>query len=317
MTTKQIYDLAVKLGIKNDIRGQEIVKKQLARIKKKYDKLDKESKAEFDVEKLTNPYSDTRVLVDNGKEVKKILVGIDMEGPEMLLAKQMGDIDLVMAHHPYGIALADLADTIHIQSETMAQYGIPINIAESIIKLRVSEVSRGVSPVNHNREPDMAQALGLNYASIHSPADHSAAKFLIDLFEKKKKDLDTIGDIVDLLKTIPEYKEAVKRKAGPRIFAGSPDNSCGKIIMVDFAGGTSGSKDMYEKMSHYGIGTIVGMHMGEAHLKEAEKYHVNVIIAGHMASDSLGMNIFLDEIEKKGIEVIPMSGLIRVKRFKK
>ncbi len=318
MTTKQIYDLAVSLGIKNDIRGQAVVKKQLARVKKKYDKLDKEAKAEFDTEKLTNPYSDSRILVDNKKkEIKKILVGIDMEGPEMLLAKQMGDVDLIMAHHPYGPALADLADTIPMQAEIMADYGIPINIAESLIKLRVSEVSRGTSPINHNREIDMAKALGLDYACIHSPADNMAANFLLKLIKKKEKDLDTVSDVIELLKTIPEYKEAVKRKAGPMIFSGSPESSCGKIVAVDFTGGTSGSKNMYEKMSHYGIGTLVGMHMGEEHRKEAEKYHINVIIAGHMASDSLGMNLFLDELEKKGIEVIPMSGLIRVKRFKK
>ena len=69
-------------------------------------------------------------------------------------------------------------------------------------------------------------------------------------------------------------------------------------------------------MAQAGIGTIIGMHMGEEHRKEAEKYHINVVIAGHMASDSLGMNLFLDELEKKGIEVVPVSGLIRVKRFK-
>ena len=30
--------------------------------------------------------------------------------------------------------------------------------------------------------------------------------------------------------------------------------------------------------------------------------------------DSLGMNLYLDELEKKGAEVIPCSGLIRVSR---
>jgi putative NIF3 family GTP cyclohydrolase 1 type 2 len=59
------------------------------------------------------------------------------------------------------------------------------------------------------------------------------------------------------------------------------------------------------------------MHMSEPHRLEAEKHHINVIVAGHMASDSLGVNLFLDELEKKGIKVVPMSGLIRVKRGKK
>jgi N-dimethylarginine dimethylaminohydrolase len=72
---------------------------------------------------------------------------------------------------------------------------------------------------------------------------------------------------------------------------------------------------MYEKMAQAGIGTIVGMHMNEEHKKEAEAANINVVIAGHISSDSLGMNLFLDELEKKGIEVVPCSGLIRVKRF--
>jgi hypothetical protein len=40
-----------------------------------------------------------------------------------------------------------------------------------------------------------------------------------------------------------------------------------------------------------------------------------VIIAGHMSSDSIGVNLFLDEIEKKDIEIIPCSGLTRFSRL--
>ncbi|MFA5109642.1 MAG: NGG1p interacting factor NIF3 [Patescibacteria group bacterium] len=317
MTTKQIYDLAIKLGIGADLRGPAAVKKYLARIKRKYEEMPEKIRADFDREKLVNPYSDTRILVDSGKPVRKILVGIDMEGAELLLAKQLGDVDLVLAHHPEGKALADLSDVLHLQAQVLADYGIPINIAESVIKPRISEVSRGISPINHDRAVDIARILGLDFMCVHTPADNLGADFLVKLFKKKEKELETVGDIVDLLKTIPEYQDAGKRKAGPMIFAGAADNSCGKIVVTEFTGGTSGSKDIYEKMSHYGIGTIIGMHMSEEHRKEAEKYHINVVIAGHMASDSLGLNLFLDEIEKQGIVVVPVSGLIRIKRFKK
>ena len=87
--------------------------------------------------------------------------------------------------------------------------------------------------------------------------------------------------------------------------------------MTEITGGTEGAVGIYEKMANAGIGTIVGMHMDEERKKEAQKYHVNVVIAGHMSSDSLGMNLFLDELEKRGIQVIPISGLIRVSRNKK
>lgn len=315
MTTQQIYELAVKMGMKSDLRGEQKVKKYLERAKKAYEKAGKEEKEEFDKEKLTNPYSDTRVLVDNKRKViKKILVGVDMEVQELLLGDKLG-VDLVIAHHPEGKALADLHSVMDLQAQVLADYGVPINIAESVIRPRISEVSRGVSPINHNRAVDVAKLLKIDFMCTHTIADNLGARFLFEMLKKKKH--ETVGDVIGMLKSIPEFKEAGQYNAGPKIFVGAPDNSCGKIAVTEFTGGTSGSKEIYEKMAQAGIGTIIGMHMGEEHRKEAEKYHINVVIAGHMASDSLGMNLFLDEVEKKGIEVVPVSGLIRVKRYKK
>lgn len=313
MTTREIYDLAVSLGIKNDLRGEQKVKQALDREKKKFDKLGKEEKEVFDKEKLSNPYSDTRVLVDNKKgKIKKILVGIDMETPELLLADKLGNIDLVISHHPEGVCLADLSDVMHLQADILSGYGVPINIAEALMKQRVSEFSRGIAPVNHNRAVDAARLLKIDYMCTHTIADNLGANFLKKLFEKKNPEY--VEEVISILKEIPEYKEASKNYAGPRLFTGSPDNRCGRIAVTEFTGGTSGSKEMYEKMSQAGIGTIISVHMSEDYRKEAEKYHMNVVIAGHMASDSLGMNLFLDEIEKDGLSVIFTSGLIRVKR---
>lgn len=315
MTTKQIYDLAIKLGIDSDLRGKDKVAKYLDRENKKFAKLDETAKAEFDSEKLTNPYSDTRILHDAGRtDVKKIMAGIDIDGAELLLAKDLG-VDLVIAHHPAGMALADLHSVMDLQAEVLADYGVPINIAESVIKERISEVGRGVSPFNNNRSVDFARTLGLDLMCTHTTADNLSAQYIIKLVNEQAKDLEYVEDLLNLLKKIPEYQMAAKIKAGPSLFTGSLDSHCGKIAVTEFTGGTSGSKDMYEKMAQYGIGTIVGMHMEEEHRKEAEKHHINVVIAGHMASDSLGMNLFLDEVEKQGIEVVPISGLIRVKRF--
>ena len=38
------------------------------------------------------------------------------------------------------------------------------------------------------------------------------------------------------------------------------------------------------------------MHISDEHKKEAEKHHINVVIAGHIASDNLGMNLLLDSV---------------------
>ncbi len=314
MTLKQIYNLFIEMGIKNDLRGAARVKSNLAKAKKKYNELNDKQKKEFDLEKLSNPYSDARILYDNGQPVKKVLVGIDIEAPELLLAKELG-CDAVIAHHPDGAALADLGDVMHLQAELLAQYGVPINIAESITKQRISELSRGLAPLNHYRSVDAARLLNINFMCMHTPADNLAAVYLER--EIKKVRPETVGEVVEIIKKIPEYQEAVKCKIGPKIFAGTEDNYAGRIILSEITGGTSNSKDIYEKMANAGIGTIVGMHMSEEHKKEAQKHHVNVVIAGHMPSDSLGMNQLLDVLESKGVKIIPASGLIRIKRNEK
>jgi len=316
MNTQDIYNLAIDLGIKNDLRGEDRVRRLLVKNKKKKEELSPKELAIFDDESLTNPYSDSRILnLANDKPIKKILVGIDIESPELMFAQQRGDIDLVIAHHPEGIALADLSTVMHLQAEVLAQHGVPINIAESVIQPRISEVNRGVSPINHQRSVDFAKLLQLNFMCLHTPADNMSANFVTTAIAEKGEELETVGDLMEFLLEIPEYAAALKLKAGPKIFAGSAERSLGKVVVTEFTGGTNGSKDIYERMAQYGIGTIVGMHMSEEHRKEAEKHHINVIIAGHMSSDSLGMNLLLDEIEKQGIEVVPISGLIRIKRF--
>ena len=317
MNIQEIYNLAIQIGIKVDFRGEEGIKKFLESKKKKYEKMDEKEKEEFDEEALENPYLDSRIYhIAEDKEIKRVLVGIDIGPAELLMGKEIGSaesgIDLVIAHHPVGKGLAHLADVMDLQCDVLNFYGVPINIAEGLMKERIEEVARGVNSSNHQRTVDAAKLLKINLMNSHTPCDNLAAKFLKDLIEEKKP--ERINDLMDLLKEIPEYKEAVKIGAGPKIFVGSPENRCGKIALAEITGGTEGSPKLYEKMAQAGIGTIIGMHISEEHKKEAEAAHLNVVIAGHISSDSLGVNLFLDELEKKGIEIIPCSGLIRISR---
>ena len=316
MTIEQIYQLALQLALKEDLRGEKVVKKKLVKLKEKYQQLDKTQKAEFDTERLVNPYADSRLYAKNKQHrVKKLLTGIDIDTGEVLLAKQLG-ADAVLSHHPVGSAFAGIDEVMDMQVEILAQEGIPINIAQSLIHLRASEVGRSVTRLNHYKAVDSAQLLGLPIMCAHTFADNLVTRYLHDLIQKKKKELETLSDVMQLLKSIPEYAQAIKQKSGPQIFVGRPESYCGRIGILEMTGGTNGSKDIYEKMSQAGVGTVIGMHMDEEWKKEAEKYHVNVVIAGHISSDSIGMNLLLDEIEKRGVEIIPCSGLIRVKRYK-
>lgn len=90
MTIKEIYDLAIEMGIKSDPRTKSGVMKALSRRKKDYDDLSLKNKKYFDEESLINPYSDTRILVgDPKKEIKKVLAGIDSDSAEPLLVDRL------------------------------------------------------------------------------------------------------------------------------------------------------------------------------------------------------------------------------------
>ncbi len=317
MKLKDLYALAVKMGIEADPRGSDGVKKLLARRKKEYDELSKSKKEEFDTEDLNNPYSDSRIFWGDGeKEVDSIMAGIDINAAEVLLADRLNQkgesIDLLLTHHPEGASLASLHEVMDVQADIFAKYGVPINVAEGIMHDRIGEVHRRFSPVNHAEAVDAAKLLGLAFMGMHTVTDNLVHLYMEKLFEKNSP--DTVGDVLDILKKEPEYKEAIKGKAGPMIFAGSPHNRAGRIAPIEFTGGTEASHIIYEKLAMAGVGTVIGMHAGEEHRKEALKYHLNLVIAGHMSSDSLGMNLLLDAFEKEGIKILPCSGLIRVKR---
>lgn len=317
LTIKQIFELGLKNAIAADPRGKKGVERYLAAIKKDFEKLSDSEKEYFDMEKLTNPYLDSTIYFDDGKPVKRIMVGIDMKEEELLLASQLNErgqtIDLVLTHHPVGQGLARLADVMEMSVEVYESYGVPIHFAEKIQEERKKVVARSLHPANHYKPVDLAKLLKVNYMSAHTFTDNLVDNFLRNYFEKVKP--HTVGDAFDALLEIPEYQQARKMSFGPKIIAGSPKNRFGKYIL-EMTGGTEPSNRIYEYISRAGFSTSVDMHMKEELLKEANEHQLNVIMAGHMSSDSLGMNLFLDELEKKGIEIVPAGGLIRVSRNK-
>lgn len=316
MKLREIYELAVRKGIENDPRSKEAVLALLEKEKKSFNELKEDEKKEYDQERLINPYGDTRILCgDPEREVNRVLVGIDMEAAEVLLADRLAArgqaVDLVIAHHPEGKAMAALYQVMKVQEDVLASFGVPINVAEGIMASRISEVKRALLPLNHNRAVDAARLLDIPLMCVHTPADNLVQKYVQSSIDKEKP--DTLGDLLKTLKDIPEYAEAVKYNAGPVIVVGGKEKRAGRV-MVDMTGGTSGSENAYAKLAIAGVGTMVVMHISDKHRKEAEKNHINVIIAGHMASDSVGMNLLLDALTERGVEAIPCSGLLRHER---
>ncbi len=320
MKLGDIYRRAIETGIENDPRSRQAVREELERRKKAYADLSGDEKEFYDLESLENPYSDSRILYGSAdREVQCILVGIDIDVGEILLADKLISkgtrIDLLLSHHPSGRALADLYAVMSMQSDILNLYGVPINIAEGLMDVRIGEIERKLMPANHTRTIDAARLLDLPLLCLHTPADNMVAQYLQQLFDREKP--HALSDILELLRAIPEYRSASANGAGPKIILGSKTRKAGKIF-VDMTGGTEGAREIFESLTNSGISTIVGMHLSEEHRKEAEKHHLNVVIAGHISSDNLGLNLLLDEIMRDHpLEVLECSGFRRFSRLEK
>ncbi|MBI5412033.1 NGG1p interacting factor NIF3 [Candidatus Peregrinibacteria bacterium] len=319
MKLKEIYQLGIKLAIEADPRGKKVIEADLKRLRDAYQKMEEREKLSFDEDSLTNPFADSRILNgDPNKEIKTIMVGIDMETPELLLAHELNKsgekIDLVLAHHPEGRALLQLGEVMDVQYDVMTDVGVPINVAQKILAPRIAEIARSIHPLNFQRMIDAARFLGLTYACFHTITDNLVYRYLRDGLCKKK--FRTVGDVLDELYKIPEYQMAAKGGNPPDIVVGDKKSMAGRIAPLEMTGGTNGPEDMYAKLSAAGVGTILSMHATDKHRKEAEKNHLNIIVCGHQASDSIGINLFLDRLEKKGVKILPV-GMIRYNRIKK
>ncbi len=316
MTIQQIYDLAVEMGMKADPRGFDGAKKWLAKTKKEYEELPAKKKKYFDPETLKNPYSDSRILYgDPKKQVKKLLAGIDAETAEVLMLDRLnekgGKFDLLISHHPDGHALSSLWEVMDIQIDMYADAGVPVNVAHSLFEERKLEVQRRFNPLNHARTVDAARLMQVPLVALHTIWDNMGNDFMRK--HLAKREFETAGDVLEYIQEIPEFVEAMKGKSGPILVAGSATRRAGKVV-VGFTGGTNPSVKLYEQLAKAGVGTLVEMHVGEDAVKKLRELHINVIDAGHMAADSIGANLFLDALEKRGVLSVVCSGLVRIKR---
>lgn len=244
-----------------------------------------------------------------GEKIKKILIGVDMETPEIILGKEL-NVDCVISHHPTsGDQIIKFHEVMEVQIGKMVEFGVPINKAQKLLKKRASQVELNSHVRNYDRSRSAARLLDMPYMNIHIPADLITQKFVQDHLDKsfKEKPRKTLNDILESLGEIREYSIT---EGKPVIRVGGPDSYAGRIAVL-MAGGTGGGEDIFKAYFDAGVGTIICMHIPENVKKAVEAQNIgNIIVAGHMASDSIGLNIIISEWEKSGVEVIKMSGIV-------
>ncbi|MEQ1849605.1 MAG: NGG1p interacting factor NIF3 [Candidatus Peribacteraceae bacterium] len=321
MKLQQFFEKAVDLGIQYDPRGKKLIEKLLKKETEKMKKLSGKERDMYDEERTWNPFPDCRIINGSGtEEFNRIMVGVDIETPEMLLLDRLRaqgqKIDGTLIHHPEGRALADLEKVMPLQVDLLAGVGVPVNQAEGLLGERMSKIWRSIHADNLFRTERAAELLSIPAVCCHTITDNMVWKFMSKHI--CEKEYDDLGEIVNAIMEIPEYAQYGKKGNPAIIVSGSKSSRPGRIYATEFTGGTNGPEQFFEAKARAGVGTVLSMHATEKALEEAKKHNIHIIQCSHMASDSIGINLMLDEMKKVNpkLHVIPVSGFIRVERKK-
>ena len=250
--------------------------------------------------------ADCDVIVP-GSGIKKVLMGVDMDTPELLLAKELG-YDCVVTHHPRNTN-TQMLEVMQTHILRLEKLGVPRNRSQKALALRKEELGYNSHVSNSRRSESAAKLMGMPFVSMHTPADIIGEAMVQQHLDSKfaNKPETTLGDITAALEEIPEYKNSARK---PVIRVGSKDSYAGKIYVL-MAGLTGPGAAVLKQYFEGGVGTLVLMHIPEKDVKELKTHaYGNVIVAGHMSSDSLGLNAIADAWRAQGLEVTVMSGIV-------
>lgn len=322
MKLSELYHKAVEIGMKYDPRDGDSPRADLDRVKKAYDAMDDGERKWFDMDALWNPYLDSRIVCgdedNNDPDFSKVLVTLNPPGTgEIMIARDI-KADLLISHHPDGRALAGLHQVLEMQIGIWKKYGVRLEPVDDFA--RESSLRRLYSiAVRESREeswgeitedlPDIARYFKVPWIALHTVADNCTTTYLQKRIDQVQP--VTLQDLIDFLRTIPDYEEATKNLTGrPRIVTGREKSRAGKIV-VDMTGGEEAPEEIFSSFADSGIRTILCMHATRDWYDAAAEHHVQIVCAGHASSDSLGMNLLLDEALADGIEVYPRLGGFR------
>lgn len=236
----------------------------------------------------------------SGDNIRKVLFGIDAGIPELLLAKQLG-YDAVIAHHPIGgTAAINFHQVFKRHIQQMVAAGVPLEDAEKVVAKKVEQLEVEAHTRNYAHAVDVAKLLKMPYMNIHTPLDEVGRKIMSEQINSRIKKNSKLQEVVSALKMLSEFKNAVTEI---KIRLGKPENPAGKVV-VSHGAGTNGGYEIAKTYFKHGVGTVVYIHISAGDLEKLKAEGVgNLIVTGHIASDSVGINPLIKELKKRNISV--------------
>ncbi len=241
-----------------------------------------------------------------GRRLRRVLVSIDVGVSELLLARSL-DCDGVIAHHPAGGRAQLEGYKVFLRHiDQMRNAGVPLSVARAAVKNKYRVLDVQHHPENYDQTPSASKKLGLPLMSIHSPCDEIGRQMLIQEVKGLGRE-STVQELVSRINRLPEFKKATTRI---QIRLGSPKSRAGNVV-ISHACYTNGGFDVAKAYFENGADTLSYIHISEPDLtKLAAEKTGNLVVLGHIASDWLGINRLLRELEEKDVESIQTSDLV-------
>jgi putative NIF3 family GTP cyclohydrolase 1 type 2 len=248
---------------------------------------------------LTEVPEDCAIHV-KGDNITKVLFGIDAGVPELHLANQLG-YDAVIAHHPlYGMAALHFPQVFKRHIQQMVAVGIPVEEAERTVRKKLEELEVEAHSRNYSHAVDVAKLLKMPFMNVHTPLDEVGRLIMTRKIGSRITRNSKVNDVVSALNEIPEFKNAATKI---KILLGRGENPAGKVV-VSHGAGTNGGYEIAKTYFRHGVGTVVYIHINPSDLsKLIAENEGNLVVTGHIASDSIGINPFIRELEKRGVSV--------------
>ena len=245
--------------------------------------------------------ADSAIHVE-GENIQRVLFCIDAGIPELMLARKLG-YDAVIAHHPPGgVSAINFAEAFKRHIELMTAAGIPRGIAERAVKRKFSQLEVDAHRKSYAQVVDAARILNIPFMNIHMPLDEVGRRRMDEKIRERTSENSTVQEVISALMEFPEFQNALTKI---KVWLGKLESRRGKIV-VSHGAGTNGGYEIAKTYFEHGVDTLIYIHISPADLEKLRAEfgeEKNLIVTGHIASDSLGINPLIHELENKGISV--------------
>ena len=241
-----------------------------------------------------------------GDNIRRVLVGLDVGPPELLIARQLA-FDAVIAHHP--VRRRGFWRVFERHREFMRQAGVPERVIAAALDNRVVGMRLSDHNANDDHVPSVARLLGMPFLNVHLPLDEYTRRTVIRTVESCQQSTPnaTAGQVAAAIGDLPSFQRSPIQ---PIVVHGSPEAPAGRVI-VAIAAGTNGGFAVAEAYLSHGADTVIYMHVQPEDLERLRREDVrgNLIITGHAPADSIGIDAYVQELRRRGLEVVTFSGV--------